>query len=98
MYARIATVKIKPGMEDDFLRTLSYQGVPTALSLEALEMSAYVDRDRHEALVITLWRTRDEAEGASSEHQWQDFVARAQKVLDAPPAVQIFELALAERV
>jgi hypothetical protein len=97
MYARIATLKVKPGMEDDFLRTLSYQGAPTFLSLEGVEMSAYVDRDRHEAIVITLWRTRGEAEGASSERQWQDFVARAQEALEAPSTVQNFELALTER-
>lgn len=55
-------------------------------------MSVFVDRDVHESVVLPIWETRAEAEGASQEPQWQSYSERVDEVLAGPINVHVFEL------
>jgi quinol monooxygenase YgiN len=89
MYGRMATVSIKPRMEQQFLHGLRNQGVPTVMALGCIRLEVYIDSWSREALVTTLWPTREAAEAASRTTRWQELRARLAESLDGEPSVRI---------
>jgi hypothetical protein len=89
VYGRIATVSIKPQMERQFLKGLANQGIPMLLALDCMRLDAYLDEAGGQALVTTLWPTREAAEAAARTPQWQELRARLDESLDGEPSVRI---------
>jgi quinol monooxygenase YgiN len=96
MYGRIATVWIKPGMEQDFLHGLKNQGIPAVMELGCLRVDVYLDTWRRQALVTTLWSTREAAEAAPRSARWQELKARLDETLESESSVRIMYRALAD--
>jgi quinol monooxygenase YgiN len=95
VYGRIATVSIKPQMEQEFLKSVANQGIPMLMALDCIRLDVYLDGASGQALVTTLWPTRDAAEAATRTKQWQQLRARLDESLDGEPSVRIMHRALA---
>jgi len=83
-------------MEQEFLHGLRNQGVPTVMALGCLRVDVYLDTSRRQALVTTLWPTREAAEAAPRSTRWQELRARLDETLESESSVRIMYRALTD--
>jgi quinol monooxygenase YgiN len=76
-------------MEQDFLHGLRNQGVPTLMALGCVRVDVFLDGSGREALVTTLWPTREAAEAAARTARWQELRARVDESMESEPSVRI---------
>lgn len=94
MYARVSRIELEPGTEDEALRAFKMQGT---VAFEALDgfagLTVYLDRDHHVGFLVTHWETHSHAVAAGNAQSLRDFGERIQRMVAAPAATEICEVA-----
>lgn len=95
MYARIVTMPLQPGAEEEMSRVLGERG-PSASAVSQGYRGGYVlvDRGAHTGGTLTLWDTREQADAFTQSSQRQGIMAALSSLVAGEPKIEIYEVAV----
>jgi heme-degrading monooxygenase HmoA len=93
MFARTVTLKLKKNSAPEFSRLIADEVIPLLRKQQGFrEEISFVAPERSEALAISLWDTREDAE-AYNRKGYAEVVKALAKVVEGTPKVQTFDVA-----
>lgn len=92
MFARIVTVHLKPNTVSEFSEVFEKQVVPMLRKQKGFQDGfAFAGQSRTEAIGISLWDTKENAENYARE-TYPVVLKTLENVLDGTPQVKIYEV------
>ncbi len=93
MFARTVTVKLKKNSAPELSRVLEDEIIPLLRKQKGFrDEITFVAPERSEALAISLWDTKEDAE-AYNRKGYAEVVKALSKVVEGTPKVQTFDVA-----
>ena len=93
MYTRNVSIKLKSNSAAEFTRTLEKEIIPLLRKQKGFQDEiSFVAPERNEAVAISFWDKRDNAEGYNRE-KYPEVLKALSKVVEGTPRVETFEVA-----
>ena len=93
MYSRNVSIKLKSNSAAEFTRTLEKEVIPLLRKQKGFQDEiSFVAPERNEAVAISFWDKKDNAEAYSRE-TYPEVMKALSKVVEGTPRVDTFEVA-----
>jgi len=93
MYTRNVSIKLKSNSAAEFTRTLEKEIIPLLRKQKGFQDEiSFVAPERNEAVAISFWDRRDNAEAYNRE-RYPEVLKALSKVVEGTPRVETFEVA-----
>jgi hypothetical protein len=93
MYTRNVSIRLKANSAAEFTRTLEKEIIPLLRKQKGFQDEiSFVAPERNEALAISFWDKKDNAEAYNRE-KYPDILKALSKVVEGTPRVETFEVA-----
>jgi heme-degrading monooxygenase HmoA len=93
MYTRNVSIKLKSNSAAEFTRTLEKEIIPLLRKQKGFQDEiSFVAPERNEAVAISFWDKRDNAEAYNRE-RYPEVLKALSKVVEGTPRVETFEVA-----
>jgi heme-degrading monooxygenase HmoA len=93
MYTRNVSIKLKPNSAAEFTRTLEKEILPLLRKQKGFQDEiSFVAPERNEAVAISFWDKKDNAEAYNRE-RYPEVLKALSKVVEGTPRVETFEVA-----
>ncbi len=93
MYTRNVSLKLKANSAQEFTRTLENEIIPVLRKQKGFKDEiALVATERNEALAISFWDKKEDAESYNRE-KYPEILKTLSKVVEGTPRVESFEVA-----
>jgi len=93
MYTRNVSLKLKANSAQEFTRTLENEIIPVLRKQKGFQDEiALVATERNEALAISFWDKKEDAESYNRE-KYPEILKTLSKVVEGTPRVESFEVA-----
>jgi len=93
MYTRNVSLKLKANSVQEFTRTLENEIIPVLRKQKGFQDEiALVATERNEALAISFWDKKEDAESYNRE-KYPEILKTLSKVVEGTPRVESFEVA-----
>lgn len=93
MYTRNVSMKLKANSAPEFTRTLEKEIIPLLRKRKGFQDEiSFVAPERNEAVAISFWDKKDNAEAYSRE-TYPEILKALSKVVEGTPRVETFEVA-----
>lgn len=98
MYARTIQAALVPGRTDDAIRTYEEQVLPLLQQQPGYVRSTMlVDRDRHEAMTITIWESKEAATATGEGTNYLKHAVGMLAGMVVPKSYKQWEIGLTDR-
>jgi heme-degrading monooxygenase HmoA len=93
MYTRNVSIRLKPNSAAEFTRTLEKEILPLLRKQKGFQDEiSFVAPERNEAVAISFWDKKDNAEAYNRE-RYPEVLKALSKVVEGTPRVETFEVA-----
>jgi heme-degrading monooxygenase HmoA len=95
MYARVVTILIKPGKEDEIIRIFEESIIPTARKQKGFKgLTLMIDRETRNAISISMWEEKADMIANETSGYYQEQVGKIAGMTYGYPVDQHYEVFL----